>query len=324
MSHAFASGIISAAVLPFEENGAIDWKTLDRYLPEVAAGGPRGIAMNMDASEGASLSFDEQLEVVKRSKAALRGTGVPLISGVMSTYTGGAVDVAKRLVDAGAEGLAIFAPLPVFIGQLPLSMVVDYHQAIADAVDIPLIAFQFPLSFVTYPPETITAFSKIKKIVAMKEASFDIARTADAVDEAARAPRRIGIMTGSDTFILEAMLLGCDGALIGFAATFTAALVRMQEHAAAGRANEAYELWRRLGPLARFGWSAPLRDYRVRMKQVLVEQGVLPNAVVRGPTPSLSPEDQKTIARLMREQNLYDPEFLPSGGRGETKRRAAG
>jgi hypothetical protein len=60
------------------------------------------------------------------------------------------------------------------------------------------------------------------------------------------------------------------------------------------------------------------------MKQVLVEQGVLPNAVVRGPTPSLSADDRKTIARLMREQNLHDSEFLPSGGRGETRRRAAG
>ena len=29
----------------------------------------------------------------------------------------------------------------------------------------------------------------------------------------------IGVLTGSDTFILEAMLMGCDGALVGFAAT---------------------------------------------------------------------------------------------------------
>src|SRR5262249_30214718 len=163
-----------------------------------------------DASEGASLSVDEQLQLIRRAKEILAGS-CPLISGVLATYTDGAVDIAQRLVDAGADALAIFAPLPVFIGPLPLSLVVDYHEAIANAVKVPLIAFQFPLSFVNYPTGTITAYSKIKSIVAMKEASFDIARTADAVDEAAAAERQIGILTGSDTFILEAMLLGCDG-----------------------------------------------------------------------------------------------------------------
>ena len=314
MTHAFASGIISAAVLPFETSGAIDWATLDRYLPQVAAGGAKAIAMNMDASEGASLSLEEQIEVVIRSKKAL-GSSCPLISGVISTYTQGAVDHARRLVDAGADGLAIFAPLPVFMGPLPLSMVVDYHQAIADAVDVPIVAFQFPVSFVDYPRGTIEAFSKIKNIVSMKEASFDMGRTAEAVDQIRAADRRIGLLTGSDTFILEAMLVGCVGALIGFAATATAALVEMQRHAANDRVLEALELWRKLGPLARFCWSSPLRDYRVRMKHVLVAQGILPNSYVRGPTPQLSEGDRAEIDRIINEFGLAEPRFLPAGSR---------
>ena len=235
----------------------------------------------------------------------------------MATHTGGAVTLARRLVDAGAEALAIFAPLPVFMGRpLPLQMVVDYHGAIAEAVKVPLIAFQFPLSFVDYPKGTITALSKIEAIVSMKDASFDIERTALAVDEAANAPRRIGILTGSDTFILEAMLLGCDGALIGFAATATAELVRMQKLAAAGDANGAYAIWRELGPLARYCWGAPLRDYRARTKHALVAQGVLPNAAVRGPTSPLSDEDRRAIDAIVERHRLRDARYLPSGRRG--------
>lgn len=312
MAHPFASGIISAAVLPFETNGAIDWKTLERYLVQVAAGRPKAIAMNMDASEGASLSGDEQLEVVRRCKQIL-GNDCPLISGVMSTYTDGAIDTAKRMVDTGADGLAIFAPLPVFMGPLPLSMVVDYHSAIAEAVNVPIVAFQFPVSFVDYPPGTIDALSKIEGIVSMKEASFDMTRTASAADQVRAAKRRIGLLTGSDTFILEAMLVGCDGALIGFAATATAALVEMQKCVEEERFAEAMALWRALGPLARFCWSAPLRDYRTRMKYVLVAQGILPNAHVRGPTPQITDHDCKTINNILSRHSLTDRKYHPAG-----------
>ena len=124
-------------------------------------------------------------------------------------------------------------------------MIEDYHNAVAEVVDVPLIAFQ--TNFAPYPKGAITALSRIKNVVAIKDASFSVDNTLANVKEAATAPRRIGVMTGSDTFILEAMLMGCDGALIGFAATATEALVQMQEYASAGRATEAYEIWEKLG-----------------------------------------------------------------------------
>ncbi len=61
-------GIIAAPVTPFNTDESVDWPTLDRYMAEVAAGGPQGIAMNMAASEGGSLTVEEQIEVVRRTK----------------------------------------------------------------------------------------------------------------------------------------------------------------------------------------------------------------------------------------------------------------
>src|SRR5437870_1286663 len=84
-------------------------------LPAVAAAGPRAIAMNMAASEGGSLNQAEQLEVIRRSKAA--AAGCPIVSGVLSTYTEGAKDVACRVVDAGADGIVVFPALPTFVSK---------------------------------------------------------------------------------------------------------------------------------------------------------------------------------------------------------------
>ncbi len=309
MSH-LASGIIVAAVQPFEENGAIDWKTTAQYVAQVAEGKPRAIAMNMAVAEVSSLDVDEQLQVVRRCKATLAG-GCTLLSGLSVTNTAAARDLARRLVDAGAEGLVVFPPVPAFLGQPTVSMIEDYHNAVAEVVDVPLIAFQ--TNFAPYPKGAITALSRIKSVVAIKDASFNVDNTLANVKEAAMAPRRIGVMTGSDTFILEAMLMGCDGALIGFAATATKALVQMQEYASAGKATEAYEIWQRLGPLARICWRAPIRDYRVRTKYVLMKQGVLPNFKVRAPFPDISPEDRADIDAAFEQFRLGDARFLPAG-----------
>lgn len=310
MSHHLSSGIISAPVLPFAENGATDWDMLDRYIVQVAAGNPRGIAMNMAMSEVSSLEVSEQIEIIRRVKSAIKGS-CTLLSGVNVTHTAAAVEHAKRLVDAGAEGLVIFPPVPAFLSAPTVQMIVDYHAAVADAVEVPMLAFQ--TNFCNYPHGSITALSEIKNIVAIKDASFNVGLTLDNVKEARATKRRIGSLTGSDTFILEAILMGCDGALIGLAATATDALVRMHNYATEGKITQAYEIWNRLGPLARICWRQPIRDYRVRTKYALMKQGVIKNFVVRAPFPTILDADRQDLDQAFINFNLDDPQFLPAG-----------
>lgn len=310
MGHALSSGIIAAAILPFEESGAIDWATLDRYISQVSAGNPRAIAMNMAVSEVSSLDVSEQIEIIRRCKMVVAGH-TPLLSGLSVTHTAAGTEQARRLVDAGADGLVIFPPVPAFLGTPTVAMIADYHRAIAEAVRVPLLAFQ--TAFAPYPKGAITALSQISSIVAIKDASFNVEQTLDNVKEANAAARKIGMLTGSDTFILEAMLMGCDGALIGFAATATAAQVDMHRLAAAGKITEAYEIWSKIAPLARVCWRTPIRDYRVRTKYALLKQGVIPSMKVRAPFPALTDNDRADIDKVFLEFGLADPRFLPAG-----------
>jgi 4-hydroxy-tetrahydrodipicolinate synthase len=312
MKHELASGVIAAPILPFKDDGAIDWKTLDSYINEVGTARPRAVAMNMALSEVSSLDVPEQLDVIRKCKASLAGT-CRLLSGVSASHTAAAVDLAPRLVDAGAEGLIVFPPTPAFIGTPSIQMIVDYHAAIAESVNLPMLAFQSVFS--KYPAGTIDALSKIPNIVAIKDASFDVEQTNENIKEARAADRRIGVMTGSDTFILEAMLMGCDGALIGFAATATAEIVRMHELASQGKITEAYEIWGKIGPLARACWRTPLRDYRVRTKYALMKQGVVTSMKVRAPLAELTDFDKANIDAVFEEFDLANPRFRPGGAR---------
>jgi 4-hydroxy-tetrahydrodipicolinate synthase len=257
-----------------------------------------------------SLEVDEQIEVIRRCRAALGGS-VTFLSGINATHTSAAVTLAKRFEDLGVDGLVLFPPMPAFVGTPSLDMVVDFHAAVADAVKLPMLAFQNVFS--KYPPGTIKSLSKIPNIQGIKDASFDVEQTNENIKEAAEAERRIGVLTGSDTFILEAMLMGCDGALIGFAATATAEIVKMQKFAAERKVEQAYEIWFRLGPLARACWRTPLRDYRVRTKYALMKQGVLPNMKVRAPLTTLTEYDRKNIDAIFDQHDLFDARFRPGG-----------
>ena len=292
-------GIVAAPFLPMLPDESVDWVTLRTYIAWIAAQKPTAIAMNMDASEGPALDRDEQLEVLRVCKAAIGGR-VPLLSGLIAGSTRDAVRFGRTLKDVGAEGLAVFPPFPTFLGNpVPAEMIYRYHAAIADGVDLPLIAFQFPKAFgPDFPPETLARLAEIPQVVGLKEASFDTPKTIETIAAAAALPRKIGILTGSDTFICEAMMMGCDGALIGFAGTATAELIAM--HAAVERLDyaAAFAIWSRLGPLARYCWRAPIRDYRPRMKEVLRLQGLIPHATVRAPQLGIDDAERAEIARL--------------------------
>jgi 4-hydroxy-tetrahydrodipicolinate synthase len=298
-------GIVAAPVLPMHPDASIDWESLRSYLAWIAKQKPTAIAMNMDASEGPSLTRDEMLEVVRVSRKVIEDT-CPLVSGLIVGSTADAVAFGRELKAAGAQGLAIFPPFPTFLGNpVPTRMIYEYHKSIADGVDLPLIAFQFPKAWgPDFPPETLRELVKIPQVIGLKEASFDTTKTVETIDATRALPRKIGILTGSDTFILEAMIFGCDGALIGFAATATDQLIRMHQAAAAKDFDTAFAIWGRLGPLARYAWRAPIRDYRPRMKEVLVLQGMIAHAAVRPPQLPVDDAERAELRRLTEQAGL--------------------
>ena len=308
------AGIVAAPCLPMRPDFSIDWPALATYIDWIAGQKPTAIAMNMDASEGPALERDEQLEVLRVCRAAIAGR-VPLVSGLIAGSTAAAVRWGNELKSGGADALAVFPPFPTFLGNpVPAQMIYAYHKAIADGVGLPLFAFQFPKAFgPDFPPETLARLATIPQVIGLKEASFDTPKTVETVAAARALPRKLGILTGSDTFICEAMIMGCDGALIGFAGTATAELVEMHRRVAAQDFAGALAIWERLGPLARYAWRAPIRDYRPRMKEVLKLQGLFPHATVRPPQLGVDDAERAELARLARAAGLLRAEPANAG-----------
>jgi 4-hydroxy-tetrahydrodipicolinate synthase len=305
MSFEPLSGIVPAPLTPMNPDFSIDWTSLESYIDWIAAARPTAIAMNMAAGEGPSLYHEEHLEVIRVCKTVIAGRA-RLFSGLIARNTEEAVSHGRALKAAGAEGFAVFPPFPAFLGNpVPTEMVYQFHKAIGDGVGLPMVLFQFPKAFgPDYPPETIRRVAEIPQVVALKEAAFDQQTCAQTIATVRALPRRIGILTGSDTVILESMQMGCNGALIGFAGTATDQLVAMNDAVSKGDAAAAEAIWARLGPLARFLWRAPLRDYRPRMKELLRMQGRIAHSACRPPQLGISDAERAEIRRLATEAKL--------------------
>lgn len=294
-------GLIPATVVPMTTAGEVDLVELRRYLSWIADQGPVALAVTADTGEVAQLSHAEQLQVVE---AATQVTGLPCIAGLTASSTARAVDRANDLRQAGAAALLVF-PTPAFLGARD-QVALDYHRAIGEA-GLPLIVFQLQPSLggVLHRPGPLRRLLELDAVVAIKEASFD----RDRFQESAAVVAEVGnvtLLTGNDTFILESLALGAEGALLGFGAVMTHAQVTMVDAWRAGRVEEAQAWSARLQPLADAIFAAPIGDYRSRLKEVLVMLGVLAGAHVRAPLLAIGDEDRSRLRRVVGAATTTD------------------
>src|SRR4029453_8584410 len=138
-------GVIPAVLLPFNDALSIDEKNFRSHLRDVAATeGISAITINAHSTEVASCSFDEQRRVLAIAQDEI-GAKLPLISGIWADGSGEAARIARMAGEGGASALLVFPPAPFTLGQ-NADMALAHFRCIADATDLPLIVFQYPLA----------------------------------------------------------------------------------------------------------------------------------------------------------------------------------
>jgi len=305
MSKLDLRGIIPATVLPMTEDYKIDEPGLRRYIHWLVEQGVVGVAINVDTGEGPHLSPAERVRVLEIVAEEVNGR-VPIIAGLIASYTTRAVELARQAQSAGADALLVF-PIPAFQDpSLDPEVPYRYHAAIAKSVDIPLILFQLQpaLGGCLFSRETLARLVGIESVIALKEASFDAMRFLGTKAVLERAPRRITLLTGNDNFILESFVLGAEGALIGFGTLATAIQVQMVKAWQQGDLAEAFRLGRTIQPLADAIFAPPVRDYRARTKEALVMLDVLDRATVRPPLLPVSDEEREEVRLALQRAGL--------------------
>jgi 4-hydroxy-tetrahydrodipicolinate synthase len=304
------AGIIPATVTPMRNGGEVDEGRLRRYIRWLLTfDGLKGLAVNMDTGEGLALLRDERRRILEIYAEEVRGR-IPVLAGIGAPNTAVACDLARDAKDAGASGVVVF-PHPVFIGEpLPAEVPYEYHRAIAEACHLPMVIFQLQpeLAGVLFSEEALLRLASIPNVIAIKEASFDEQRFVDTIRTLEAAPKKLQILTGNDNFILGSFILGADGALIGFGTIAIAEQIEMVALLRAGKGHEANEIANNVvQPLEAVIFAAPVRDYRVRLKEALCELGVLEHADMRPPLLALSDDERRSVREATRRAGLRTP-----------------
>src|SRR3974390_1653927 len=148
-------GVVPACLLPFQDDLSIDEPAFRSHLSDVAAvSGVTAITINAHASEVASCTFEEQRRVLEIAQDEI-GRSLPIVNGVYAEGSLEAARLARLAQDGGASALLVFPPGPFTLGQRP-EMALAHFKRIADASDLPIIVFQYPLAGGQgYPFETL-------------------------------------------------------------------------------------------------------------------------------------------------------------------------
>ncbi|MGB8252248.1 MAG: dihydrodipicolinate synthase family protein [Anaerolineaceae bacterium] len=291
-------GIIPAVVVPMRSDYTIDFNVFEKYLEWVINQGPVGLAVNVDTGEGPYLTPDERFEIIRTARRVANGR-CAIIAGIGGPATMAAVANARAARESGADALLVF-PTPVYLND-PLDVLIPYHyhKAIADASDLPIIAFQLGPVFggINYPPDALAKLLELPQIIGLKDASFDAQRFIQTRDVVRRADHPITMLTGNDNFLLESFIMGAKGGLLGFAAVGVGLLVDMLKAIQNKAVDQAVAMQERVQGFSDYIYGKPIGDYRARCKVALVPMGLLTPDVsyVRPPYLSLW-ETEKDLA----------------------------
>ncbi|MBI1396687.1 MAG: dihydrodipicolinate synthase family protein [Betaproteobacteria bacterium] len=301
------AGVIPATLLALNEDLTIDERETRRHLRDCAnVDGITAITVNGHASEVHACTFDEQRRILAASLAEV-GDRVPLINGV---YADGSLEAARIAAMAdreGASALLVFPPNSMAMGgQLRPGMAVAHFRRIADATDLPIIVFQYPMAGgLGYPFDTLLRlFDEVPAIRAIKDWSNDAMLHERHIRTFQTLPRPVNVLTTHSSWLMASLTMGPAGLLSGAGSVIADLQVALYRAVQAGDLAAARAVNDRIVPLAQAFYAPPFLDMHNRMKEALVLLGRLEKAFVRPPLVKIPAKEIEDLRRALQEAGV--------------------
>jgi 4-hydroxy-tetrahydrodipicolinate synthase len=302
-------GVIPAVLLPFNDDRdlSIDEASFRSHLRDVASvEGLSAVTINAHSTEVGSCTFEEQKRVLDITQDEI-GARLPIVNGIYAEGSLEAARLARMAADGGASTLLVFPPGPFTLGQRP-EMVIDHFRRIADASDLPIIAFQYPLAGGQgYPlPTLLKLIEAVPSVRAIKDWSANPPLHERQIRTLQSMNPAVNVLTTHSAWLFSSLVLGCNGLLSGSGsviADLQAQLfraVRNNDLATARKIND------RIFPTAEVFYSEPWVDMHNRMKEALVLMGKLPRATVRPPLVKVPQSDIEKIRKALIAAGLLE------------------
>ncbi len=289
-------GSIVALVTPMNEDGSIDWEDLDALVEWHINEGTAAIVPVGTTGESATVAIPEHCEIVKRVVQAAAGR-VPIFAGTGANATSEAIELTVAAKAAGADACLLVTP---YYNKPTQEGLFRHYEAIAAAVDIPQILYNVPgRTACDMLPETVRRLAAIQQVVAIKEATGDVARTLEILELC--GPDMI-VYSGDDATACDLMLAGARGTISVTANVVPAKMAAMCAAAVAGDADKARTLNK---PLMALHEDLFLESNPIPVKWALQEMGKIKKGI-RLPLTELSAEFHEPLRAAMRQAGVLN------------------
>jgi 4-hydroxy-tetrahydrodipicolinate synthase len=197
-------GSIVALVTPFKDD-AVDYEKLAELVEFHVEKGTNAILPCGTTGESPTLSHEEHNKVVESVVKRVNGR-VPVIAGAGSNSTREALSLTQHAKEVGADAVLSITP---YYNKPTQRGMIEHFTRIATEVDIPIVLYNVPgRTGVNLLPETVAELSRVKNIVAVKEASGNMSQICDIISRC-----DITVLSGDDSMTFPLLAAGGRGVI---------------------------------------------------------------------------------------------------------------
>ncbi len=292
-------GVLPAITTGFDSDLNIDHPFMADHCRWLLDNGCAGIVVLGSLGEGATLSFDEKVAVMKNCVQAA-GARAPVAAAISALTTHEAVELAQAAAAAGCQGLMVLPPY-VYLGDW---REMKTHVAeIIRATDLSCMLYNNPIAYGTdfLPEQILELAEEHRNMHAVKESSTDARRVSGIK---ALLGDRLAILVGVDDVLVESVAVGATGWIAGLVNALPRESVDLFNYALKGESDKAAELYHWFLPLLRMD-TVPKFVQLIKLVQQEVGVG---SARVRPPRLELSGAELKSTLELVRATLKNRPE----------------
>lgn len=199
-------GSFVAIVTPFRD-GKFDEESMRGLVDFHLEHGTHGIVVCGTTGESPTLSHKEHDRVIQVVIEHVNGR-IPVIAGSGSNSTEEAIQRTKFAKNVGANGALVVAP---YYNKPSQEGLYQHFKSVAACSDIPVVLYNVPgRTVVSIAPETIARLAEIPNIVAVKEATGNLANGSEIIN---RCGDKIDVLSGDDFVNFPLMAVGGVGTI---------------------------------------------------------------------------------------------------------------
>jgi 4-hydroxy-tetrahydrodipicolinate synthase len=294
-------GVIPAITTYFNEDLRVDHNSMSGHCRWLLDNGCAGIVALGSLGEGATLSFEEKLDVLRACVDAVHGRG-PVVASISALTTSEAVALAKTAAGLGCDGLMV---LPPYVYKGDWREMKTHVAAVFRATPLSCMLYNNPVAYGTdfLPEQILELAEEHENFHAVKESSTD-ARRVSAIR--ALMDRRLDISVGVDDAVLEAIGVGATGWVAGLANALPRESVDLFNYGLNGESDRAFELYRWFLPLLRMD---TVFNFVQLIKLVQAEVGI-GNSRVRPPRLQLVGDELEQTKKVIGDALRSRPQAV--------------